>query len=85
MTKEFSKWYCEKCGAKFDYNPIPRIAISSYFYYCPVCGEMTEYVYIDEIGGTHSGGLGWDPDGEYCGECCKYSCAECHVWKRRNS
>lgn len=83
MTKEFSKWYCDRCKAKFDKNP--GKTDDGFVDSCPVCGQITDFTYIDEIGGTHSGGLGWDPDGEYCGECCKCSCATCHVWKRRNS
>lgn len=78
---ERSKWYCERCGAGFDYNPVPCTAISSSFYYCPVCGEMTEYTYIDSIGGEHSCGLGYAPNGEFCGECSNISCDGCSVWE----
>jgi hypothetical protein len=76
-----SHWYCERCGAEFDYNPVPRTAINSSFYYCPVCGEMTEYTYVDSIGGEHGCGLGYAPNGEFCGECSKMSCDGCPVWE----
>lgn len=31
----------------------------------------------DVIGGVHSEGLGWNPQGVYCGECGKVSCEGC--------
>ena len=36
--------------------------------------------FFDRIGGWHSEGEGWDPNGEYCGECGKECCAECYHW-----
>lgn len=38
--------------------------------------------YFDEVGGYHEGGCGNDPNGEFCGECSKLSCADCPVWKK---
>ena len=32
-------------------------------------------------GGYHSEGEGWDPLGNYCGECNKACCSECYHWK----
>ena len=36
--------------------------------------------FYDEVGGYHEGGCGFDPDGEFCGECGSTSCASCGVW-----
>lgn len=38
--------------------------------------------YIDEIGGVHDSGCGWDPDGSACGECPKISCSMCSIWEK---
>lgn len=37
--------------------------------------------YKDAIGGIHDSGLGWDPNGHFCGECRYISCADCKVWR----
>jgi hypothetical protein len=37
--------------------------------------ELEEYK--DEIGGVHSEGLGWNPQGVFCGECSNMSCVGC--------
>ncbi len=37
--------------------------------------------YIDEVGGIHEEGCGWDPNGRPCGECSRISCKICKVWK----
>lgn len=36
----------------------------------------------DAVGGYHEGGCGWDPNGQFCGECSNSTCAECGVWHR---
>lgn len=36
----------------------------------PIC-------FKDAIGGVHDEGLGWAPDGTYCGECSKVTCEGC--------
>lgn len=41
--------------------------------------------WIDEVGGTHDSGTGWDPDGNFCGECYGASCRTCGVWKPNSS
>lgn len=33
--------------------------------------------WIDEVGGVHDSGIGWNPNGVWCGECTKYSCKNC--------
>lgn len=40
-----------------------------------------EDCYIDEVGGHHDSGIGWAPNGHWCGECTKSSCSKCSVWK----
>ena len=33
--------------------------------------------YYDEVGGYHDCAEGWNPNGVWCGECTKKSCANC--------
>ena len=33
--------------------------------------------YYDEVGGYHDCAEGWNPNGVWCGECTKESCADC--------
>ena len=33
--------------------------------------------YYDEVGGFHDSCIGWNPNGIWCGECTKKSCANC--------
>ena len=40
-----------------------------------------EDCWTDEIGGYHDSGMGWAPNGHWCGECCKSSCKGCKVWE----
>lgn len=35
------------------------------------------YEIIDDVGGIHSEGMGWSPDGTFCGECCDIDCSTC--------
>ena len=46
-----------------------------------------EDCWTDEVGGHHDSGIGWAPNGQWCGECGKSSCKNCIVWKsiERNS
>ena len=42
----------------------------------------SEDFYIDEAGGVHDSGVGWNPNGDNCGECSNISCKICGVWAR---
>lgn len=42
-------------------------------------------VEYDSIGGAHSGGIGYAPDGEYCGECTSATCENCKIWASKQS
>lgn len=40
----------------------------------------------DSNTGSHDGGVGWNPQGVYCGECCRATCSGCvnqHVEKNK--
>lgn len=37
--------------------------------------------YYDEVGGHHDSGMGWAPDGRWCGECTRVTCADCRIWE----
>ena len=39
--------------------------------------ENTEKAFRDEIGGIHDEGLGWNPNGVFCGECNCLTCVGC--------
>lgn len=43
--------------------------------------EGNDSSYIDEVGGVHEDGCGWDPNGRPCGECSTISCKLCNVWQ----
>lgn len=32
--------------------------------------------------GTHEDGCGWDPNGNFCGECGSGTCEDCPIWDR---
>ena len=36
----------------------------------------------DIVGGLHSEGLGWHPNGSYCGECSYTDCSTCEVYNK---
>ena len=42
-------------------------------------------VWEDSIGGVHDEGLGWDPFGEFCGECSRMTCKGCRVFEVSHS
>lgn len=48
-------------------------------------GEMSkdgfDYYIEDDLGGVHTDGVGYAPDGRFCGECNKTSCAGCRILK----
>ena len=37
-----------------------------------------DYYIKDDLGGVHSDGVGYAPDGKFCGECTKCSCEGCY-------
>jgi hypothetical protein len=41
--------------------------------------ESVDTSITDEVGGTHDEGLGWNPQGVFCGECGKISCKDCYA------
>lgn len=38
-----------------------------------------DYYIEDELGGVHTDGIGFAPDGTFCGECTKASCKDCPI------
>ena len=49
---------------------------------CDSGAQMTRFEWyepdiVDELGGIHGGGVGWHPDGTFCGECSRSSCVGC--------
>lgn len=43
----------------------------------PIMFSDDEDSYYDEVGGYHSCGTGWNPNGMWCGECGRLSCSGC--------
>ena len=43
----------------------------------PIIFYNLEGAYYDEVGGLHDNGIGWNPNGVWCGECTRLSCADC--------
>lgn len=43
-----------------------------------------DYYINDELGGVHTDGVGYAPDGTFCGECTKGSCKGCPAWNKEN-
>ena len=42
-----------------------------------------DYYITDELGGIHTDGVGYAPDGTFCGECTRQSCVGCGPWNER--
>lgn len=40
-----------------------------------------DYYIKDELGGVHTDGVGYAPDGSFCGECTKTTCVNCVALK----
>lgn len=43
------------------------------------CGnnQLADGFSIDEVGGFHGEGVGYNPNGIFCGECSRLSCKSC--------
>ena len=39
--------------------------------------KNTEIAFTDELGGIHDEGVGWNPNGVFCGECGNITCVDC--------
>ena len=44
-----------------------------------------DYHITDDLGGVHTDGVGYAPDGTFCGECTRQSCASCPAWLSQGS
>lgn len=42
--------------------------------------EGFDYYIEDSLGGVHTDGAGYAPDGTFCGECTRESCLVCPAW-----
>lgn len=43
-----------------------------------------DYYITDDLGGVHTDGVGYAPDGTFCGECTRESCVGCPAWEKEN-
>jgi len=84
------KTLCETCKDKYGYNDYYKknicqccfeseaIKSSSVCKECKNAGEDSDKLdIVDEVGGCHGGGVGWNPQGIFCGECSRSTCKEC--------
>ena len=42
-----------------------------------------DYYIKDDLGGVHTDGVGYAPDGTFCGECTRESCIGCGPWNEQ--
>ena len=70
---------CPICGGHMKY-----IHQSTDTWKCDTCDytvgkdiDYDGYYYTDPIGGVHSDGLGWNPNGVFCEECTYSTCENC--------
>lgn len=42
-----------------------------------------DYYIVDDIGGIHTDGIGFAPDGTFCGECTSIDCKKCPAKERQ--
>lgn len=80
---------CKYCDKEMELDSSEGIGYSeSHSYTCECGAQMTRFEngqedswcepdIVDELGGVHGGGVGWHPDGTFCGECCHSSCLGC--------
>ena len=80
---------CKYCGKQMELDWWEGISYSESLPYTCECGaQMTRFKngredfwyepdIVDELGGIHGGGVGWRPDGTFCGECSRSSCLGC--------
>ena len=58
---------------KEELEKLKQLKLPIYFY-----DDDEAASYYDETGGFHSAGMGWNPQGVYCGECSSGSCGGCY-------
>ena len=86
---------CPHCGSTLiDENTPHTDKEGNYItceFVCCVCGcefnvpqqaKDCDYYIEDELGGVHTDGVGFAPDGSFCGECTHQSCAQCKAWNK---
>lgn len=44
--------------------------------------DVFDYYITDDLGGVHTDGVGYAPDGRFCGECNKDTCVGCYSGKK---
>ena len=57
-----------------------KIALQQTINLLQIKNKGYDYFITDEIGGMHTDGVGYAPDGTFCGECTRHSCVGCGPW-----
>ena len=68
---------CAICGGNMESYDGDRYACDT----CDYTIGGDGYDYTDLIGGRHSDGVGWNPNGVFCGECVRKTCEGCSILK----
>ena len=74
-NKQYEEFYCTYCDSQRCGSNPPET--------CPYWRMRTkgyDYYIEDFLGGVHTDGVGYAPDGTFCGECTRESCASCPTW-----
>jgi hypothetical protein len=72
----FAPHWCEECTVEI----FGEVSSDEELEMCELMCEdplEDEDHYIDEIGGIHDGGIGYNPQGLWCGECVRVTCKGC--------
>lgn len=69
LKQLYSEWNTIKLNSEFTFDS-SLIEVMDWM-------KNTDVVLKDELGGIHDEGMGWNPNGVFCGECCNLSCVNC--------
>ena len=78
-NKQYEELYCTYCDSQRCGSNPPET--------CPyknIRENGYDYYIIDDLGGIHTDGIGYAPDGTFCGECTRQSCIGCPALNKEN-
>ena len=59
------------------YNLLGKLVLSMQEINKDINNDDISEGFYDDIGGYHEAGMGWNPNGNWCGECSTVNCREC--------
>lgn len=70
-----------RLAVRFGLLELKRKPVTFYFEKYREKGQLkADEGFHDDAGGYHEGGCGWDPNGNFCGECSCGDCGQCQTW-----